>query len=74
MPRIFRRSPLARRVGYQYLYVTEMLSLMTVLTGIDKVYVEEGGAYRVITLPPAVYDGAGLATALQTALNTGSSG
>ena len=61
-------------VGNQYLHVTEMLSLMTVMTGIDKVYVEDGGAYRVVTIPPAIYDGAGLATALQTALNSGSSG
>ena len=51
-----------------------MLSLLTVLAGIDKVYVQEGSTYRVITIPPAVYDGASLATALQTQLNTGSSG
>ena len=58
--------------GNQYLYVTETLSLLPVILAVsDKVYVEEGGTPRVLTIPDAVYDGPGFATALQNQLGAG---
>ena len=58
----------------RYLYVTENQTLMKVLAGQGKVYVQEGRTFRIVQIPPGSYSGASLATALSTALNTGSSG
>jgi len=57
----------------QYLYITEPMSFFTVLTTANRLYITEGAAYRIITIPALVagsasqYDGPGLATALATA-------
>ena len=52
----------------KYLYVTEALPLLTVLSTANRLYLTEGAAYRIVTIPTAVYDGAGLASAVGTAL------
>ena len=58
----------------QYMYVTENQTLMKVLTGQGKVYVQEGSTYRTVQIPVASHNGASLASGLAAALNTGSSG
>ena len=58
--------------GNRYLFVTETLSLLPVILAVsDKVYVKENGSPRVLTIPAAVYDGPGFATALQNQLGAG---
>ena len=58
----------------QYLYVTENQTLRKVLAGQGKVYVQEGSTFRIVQIAVGSYTGAQLASALSTALNTGSSG
>ena len=48
----------------RYLYVTEELPLLTVMGTANKLYLTEGAAYRIVTIPVFAYDGIGLATAL----------
>ena len=59
----------------QYLYIAEELPSLTVLATATKVYLKEtiSGTtlWRILTIPPAVYDGPGLAQALATALGAG---
>ena len=59
----------------QYMYIAEELPLLTVLPTAGKVYLRETingvTSDRLVTIPPAIYDGASLATAMATALGTG---
>ena len=57
----------------QYLYVTENQTLRKVLAGQGKVYVQEGSTFRIVQIAVGSYTGTQLASALSTALNTGSS-
>lgn len=61
----------------KYVYVAEELLLLTVLATANKMYLRKtsGGVTtdRIVTIPAAVYDGPGLATALTTAMTAGTS-
>ena len=58
----------------KYLYVTETQTSLKVLAGQGKVYLKEGNTFRAVQIPTGSYTGTGLASALATALNTGSNG
>jgi hypothetical protein len=59
----------------KYFYIAEELPFLTVLPTAGKVYLREtiSGTtlWRIVVIPPAIYDGPALATAMTTALGAG---